>query len=190
MSKWGQFTAVDVATGQTRWALRQRAGIGGSVLTTGGGLVFVSDDARRFRAFDADTGEILWEQILNSGAGGFPVSYSVGRRSVYRHRGRRGGELPEHHEGDPAAGWGQHTLRVSPAINRGPAAIKRVWAALNPAQRSVPRASSTSPSRFAMKTAKKTVTKMVTKTVTTTVTTTVKKRTLPDDRSHQTLPGA
>ena len=73
----GQLTAVDVATGRTRWAHRQRAGIGGSVLTTGGGLVFVTDDARRFRAFDADTGEILWEQILNSSAGGFPVSYSV-----------------------------------------------------------------------------------------------------------------
>ncbi|HIF06519.1 MAG TPA: pyrrolo-quinoline quinone [Gemmatimonadetes bacterium] len=73
----GQFTAVDVATGATRWAYRQRAGIGGSVLTTGGGLVFVTDDERRFRAFDADTGEILWEQILNSSAGGYPVSYSV-----------------------------------------------------------------------------------------------------------------
>jgi len=73
----GQFTAVDVATGEARWTYRQRAGMSGSVLTTGGGLVFVSDDARRFRAFDADTGDILWEQILNSTAGGFPVSYSV-----------------------------------------------------------------------------------------------------------------
>lgn len=73
----GILTAVDVATGEARWTHRQRAGIAGSVLTTGGGLVFVSDDARRFRAFDADTGEILWEQILNSSAGGFPVTYSV-----------------------------------------------------------------------------------------------------------------
>ncbi len=73
----GLLTAVDVATGATRWQLRQRAGIGGSVLTTGGGLVFVSDDARRFRAFDAVTGATLWEQLLNSSAGGFPVSYSV-----------------------------------------------------------------------------------------------------------------
>ena len=73
----GQLTAVEVATGETRWVYRQRAGIGGSVLSTGGGLVFVTDDARRFRAFDADTGEILWEQILNSSAGGYPVSYSV-----------------------------------------------------------------------------------------------------------------
>ena len=48
-----------------------------SLVATGGGLVFVSDDARRFRAFDADSGEVLWEQILNSTAGGFPVSYTV-----------------------------------------------------------------------------------------------------------------
>lgn len=73
----GLLTAVDVATGNTRWQLRQRAGIGGSVLTTGGGLVFVVDDARRFRAFDAASGEVLWEQLLNSSAGGFPVSYGV-----------------------------------------------------------------------------------------------------------------
>ncbi len=73
----GQLTSVNVATGRTRWLHRQRAGIGGSLLATGGGLVFVTDDARRFRAFDADTGEILWEQILNSTAGGYPVSYSV-----------------------------------------------------------------------------------------------------------------
>ncbi len=73
----GQFTAVDVETGAAKWTYRQREGIGGSVLTTAGGLVFVSDDARRFRAFDAETGDVLWEQILNSSAGGFPVSYSI-----------------------------------------------------------------------------------------------------------------
>ncbi len=73
----GILMATDVATGESLWTYRQRAGIGGSVLTTGGGLVFVSDDARRFRAFDADTGDILWEQVLNSTAGGFPVSYMV-----------------------------------------------------------------------------------------------------------------
>ena len=73
----GIFTAVNVATGESLWTYQQRAAITGSVLTTGGGLVFVTDDARRFRAFDADNGEILWEQILNSSAGGFPTTYSV-----------------------------------------------------------------------------------------------------------------
>ncbi|MQA89974.1 MAG: PQQ-binding-like beta-propeller repeat protein [Gemmatimonas sp.] len=73
----GLLTAVDVATGRTKWVHQQRAGFGGSILTTGAGLVFASDDARRFRAFDAQTGDVLWEQILNSTAGGFPVSYMV-----------------------------------------------------------------------------------------------------------------
>ncbi|MFM1895737.1 MAG: quinohemoprotein ethanol dehydrogenase type [Pseudomonadota bacterium] len=73
----GIFSAVDVASGKALWTHRQRAGIGGSVLTTGGGLAFVTDDARRFRAFDVETGEILWEQILNSTAGGYPVTYSI-----------------------------------------------------------------------------------------------------------------
>ena len=66
----GLFTAIDVATVEARWIYRQRAGITGSVLTTAGGLVFVSDDARVFRAFDAENGDILWEQVLNSSAGG------------------------------------------------------------------------------------------------------------------------
>lgn len=73
----GRFTAVDVATGRTLWERRQRAGFGGSVLATAGGLVFVTDDARRLRAFHQRTGEVLWEQILNASAGGFPVSYLV-----------------------------------------------------------------------------------------------------------------
>lgn len=73
----GRLTAVSVETGETVWDLRQRAGIGGALLSTDGGLVFVTDDARRFRAFDAATGEVLWEQLLNSSAGGFPVTYMV-----------------------------------------------------------------------------------------------------------------
>ena len=73
----GVFTAVSLETGRTLWQHRPRAGMSGSGRTTGGGLVFTTDDARRFRAFDAVTGEVLWEQILNSTAGGFPVSYLV-----------------------------------------------------------------------------------------------------------------
>src|SRR5690606_18708335 len=46
----GRLSAINVATGETVWDLRQRAGIGGALLSTDGGLVFVTDDARRFRA--------------------------------------------------------------------------------------------------------------------------------------------
>jgi len=73
----GSFTAISAETGETLWQFDQRAGFPGSVLTTGGNLVFTTDDNRRLRAFHAETGEVLWEQILNNRAGGFPVSYEV-----------------------------------------------------------------------------------------------------------------
>jgi len=76
----GSFTAVNVATGETMWEFDQRAGFPGSVLTTGGNLVFVTDDNRRLRAFNAETGDVLWEQILNTRAGGFPTTYEVDGR--------------------------------------------------------------------------------------------------------------
>lgn len=48
------------------------------MLTTGGGLVFMGGtNDRLFRAFDAATGEILWEQPTNSGIMGVPSSFAV-----------------------------------------------------------------------------------------------------------------
>ena len=49
------------------------------MLSTGGGLVFVGGtNDRMFRAFDAKTGELLWQQKTNSGIIGMPVAYQVG----------------------------------------------------------------------------------------------------------------
>ena len=50
----------------------------GPVLTTGGGLVFAGGTSDRyFRAFDARTGEVLWQQRTNSGIIGVPSTYMV-----------------------------------------------------------------------------------------------------------------
>ena len=50
----------------------------GSVLATAGDLVFVGGtNDRYFRAFEAKSGELLWEQKTNSGIMGMPVSYEV-----------------------------------------------------------------------------------------------------------------
>ena len=114
----GQLTAVDVATGETLWAHRQRAGFGGSVLTTDGGLVFVTDDARRFRAFDAQTGDILWEQILNSSAGGYPITYMVDDVQYIAIPAGAWRELPKDHPGDPATVRRKHALRLQTAMTR------------------------------------------------------------------------
>ena len=54
-----------------------------SLMTTGGGLVFGGDVNGRFRAFDQDTGETLWEINLGSPVTGFPISFGVdGRQYV------------------------------------------------------------------------------------------------------------
>ena len=48
------------------------------MLTTGGGLVFAGGtNDRKFRAFDAGTGAVLWEITTNSGVTGVPSSFAV-----------------------------------------------------------------------------------------------------------------
>lgn len=50
----------------------------GPILTTAGDLVFMGGTTdRMFRAFDARTGETLWEQRTNSGIIGVPSTYMI-----------------------------------------------------------------------------------------------------------------
>ncbi len=72
-----ELRALDLSTGKVAWQYSQRAPNAGATLATGGNLVFFGDLNRRFRAFDAKTGKILWETILGSLITGYPVSYSV-----------------------------------------------------------------------------------------------------------------
>ena len=75
-----ELRAIDISTGREVWRFSQRAPNAGSVLATGGNVVFHGDLNRRFRAFDAETGEVLWETILGSQITGFPVTYTAGGR--------------------------------------------------------------------------------------------------------------
>ena len=75
----GELQAWDPATGKRVWTYPFPSQLFASVLTTGGGLVFVGGtNDRMFRAFDAKTGELLWQQKTNSGIIGMPVAYQVG----------------------------------------------------------------------------------------------------------------
>ena len=76
----GRLEAVSASTGDTLWLYEQRAPIYGSVLATGGNLLFSGDVVRRFRAFDAETGAVLWQTILNGPVSGRPMTFSVGGR--------------------------------------------------------------------------------------------------------------
>ena len=72
--------AIDISTGREVWRYSQRAPNAGTTLATAGNVVFFGDSNRRFRAFDAETGEVLWETILGSQISGYPVTYEAGGR--------------------------------------------------------------------------------------------------------------
>jgi alcohol dehydrogenase (cytochrome c) len=78
----GEVQAWNVDSGARAWTHTYGMSINwGPMLATGGGLVFTGGTQDRlFRAFDAATGQLLWEFPTNSGITGQPVSFSVDGR--------------------------------------------------------------------------------------------------------------
>lgn len=72
----GTVYAVSAETGKTAWTF-DMPGTALSMVTTGGGLVFGGDLEGNFRAFDQDSGKVLWEVNLGSTVSGYPISYAV-----------------------------------------------------------------------------------------------------------------
>jgi quinoprotein glucose dehydrogenase len=88
---WGQLTAVDMTRGTIKWQVPLGVtpfiplelgtpGLGGPIVTAGG-LVFIAasfDD--RLRAFETDTGTLVWEVKLPAGGQATPMTYVLGGR--------------------------------------------------------------------------------------------------------------
>jgi quinoprotein glucose dehydrogenase len=95
---WGTLNAVDLNTGEIKWKVvlgeypeLTARGIPptgtenyGGPLVTGGGLIFIgATEDETFRAFDKETGEILWKTKLPFGGNASPSTYTAqGRQYV------------------------------------------------------------------------------------------------------------
>ncbi len=88
----GRVSAYDARTLKQVWTFQQRAPFLTSIISTAGGVGFIGDFDRIFRAFDVKTGKTLWETRLGTGVQGFPVTFSVdGEQYVAVTTGTQGG---------------------------------------------------------------------------------------------------
>jgi alcohol dehydrogenase (cytochrome c) len=68
---------IDMSTGEMKRIYSQAAPGNGSALTTAGDLLFWGDLNRRVRAFDPDTGKVLWEAIVGGMVMTSTITYAV-----------------------------------------------------------------------------------------------------------------
>jgi alcohol dehydrogenase (cytochrome c) len=69
--------SINPTQGDHKWQYRSRPSMTSSVLATAGGLVFGGDAAREVKAWDQETGDVVWSQRLNAPVGGYPSTYEI-----------------------------------------------------------------------------------------------------------------
>ena len=75
--QWGNITAMDYHTGKIRWKVKTERPMIGGILATAGGLVFAGEGNGQFKAYDSETGAMLWNFQAGAGVNAPPSSFTV-----------------------------------------------------------------------------------------------------------------
>jgi alcohol dehydrogenase (cytochrome c) len=106
----GSLKAIDPTTMEVKWEYKNNAPLWGGVMTTAGGLVFTGTPEGYFKAFDADTGEVLWKFQTGSGIVGQPVSWEMDGEQYVAVLSGWGGAVPL---------WGGEVAKKVNYLNQG-----------------------------------------------------------------------
>jgi alcohol dehydrogenase (cytochrome c) len=74
---WGNVTAIDVRTNRQAWQARTDQMCIGGTMATAGGLVFAGEGNGNFDAYDAKSGNRLWQFQTGAGANAPAVTYQL-----------------------------------------------------------------------------------------------------------------
>ncbi|MFT4792050.1 MAG: alcohol dehydrogenase (cytochrome c) [Paracoccaceae bacterium] len=106
----GSLKAIDPTTMEVKWEYKNNAPLWGGVMTTAGGLVFTGTPEGYFKAFDADTGEVLWKFQTGSGIVGQPISWEMDGEQYVAVLSGWGGAVPL---------WGGEVAKKVNYLNQG-----------------------------------------------------------------------
>jgi alcohol dehydrogenase (cytochrome c) len=74
----GNVTAVDYNSGKIKWQVKTPQPMIGGILATAGGVVFAGEANGWFKAYDANSGTVLWKFQAGAGVNAPPSAYTVG----------------------------------------------------------------------------------------------------------------
>ncbi|HWC95716.1 MAG TPA: PQQ-binding-like beta-propeller repeat protein [Candidatus Sulfopaludibacter sp.] len=78
--RYGRVEAINMLTREVVWTERHRAPVSSGALDTAGGVIFNGSIDRFFRAYDDQSGKLLWETRLTDVPSNAPISYTVNGR--------------------------------------------------------------------------------------------------------------
>src|SRR5258708_14834386 len=70
--QWGNVSAIDLSTGKIAWQVKTEQPMMGGITSTAGGLVFTGEGNAWFKAYDPQTGGVLWAVQCGRGVDAAP----------------------------------------------------------------------------------------------------------------------